>query len=133
MSSLAAGLGPLDEGDAPGAQVVLQQLGILCVQTLQAIEVQVRDGDVRAAVAVPDAEGRAGDGTGDAERPGGAADEGGLAGAELAVDEHQVARAQLSGQLGPEGFGLCLDLRSARCGRPRRNSDRKRRGAGSGF
>ena len=66
----------------------------------------MRDGQPVADVAVADAERGAGDGVADAERAGGAAHERGLAGAELAAHEHDVAVAERAGQLGTQRFGL---------------------------
>ena len=40
-------LRPLDERDAPGAEVVGEQIGILALEARQAVEVEVRDADVR--------------------------------------------------------------------------------------
>src|SRR5207248_2848110 len=60
----------------------------------------------RPGVALADREGRAGDDAFDAQRAGRAPHERRLAGAEFALDEHHVARAQLRGYLGAERLGL---------------------------
>jgi hypothetical protein len=65
----------------------------------------VRDGH-DAVVAARDRERRARHRAGDAEGATGAAHEGGLAGAELAGDEHDVAGPQALGELGGERLGL---------------------------
>ena len=85
----ARGLGPLHEADRV-VEVRLEVAPLGGRDRGEAEEVEVRVGHA-AAVAVPDREGRARDGTGDAERAARAADEGRLAGAELARDGDDVA------------------------------------------
>src|SRR5204863_6587394 len=84
-------LRPLDEGDRVVGQVVVEKSRLLPPQVLEAIEVDVGDRD-SAAIAGPDREGGRGDGPGDAELAAGAAYEGRLPRAQLARDEHDVAR-----------------------------------------
>ena len=88
-------LRPLDERDPVGAEVVGQQVRILAPQIRDAVQVEVRDGHARR-VALTDRERRAGDDAVDPERAAGAADERGLAGAELSLDQHDVARPRAS-------------------------------------
>ena len=73
---------------------------------LEAIEIEVRDGDA-ALVAVADRERRARDRIGDPEGPAGAADEGRLPGAELAGDGDDVAGAQLAREPRRRRLGPC--------------------------
>ena len=104
-AKLARGeLGPLDERDRVGRQVVVEQARVLAREAAEPVEVEVGDGNV-ARVAVPDREGRRGDRLAHAERPRGAADEGRLARAELAADEHDVAGLEPRGQLAGERLG----------------------------
>ena len=58
---LGPGRGPLDEGDAVGAEVVVEQGRVLALEALQPVEVEVGDGQAAAAVALADREGRRGD------------------------------------------------------------------------
>ncbi len=76
----------------PGPEVVGEQRRILALEPRQPVEIEVRDRHPGCRVAVADAEGGAGDGVADAERARGAAHERGLARAELATHEHDVAR-----------------------------------------
>src|SRR3954471_684903 len=103
--------GPLDEGDPVGAQVVVEQRRVLVLKALQAVEVEVGDRQPPAHVALADREGGRGDGAGDSEGAAGAADQGRLAGAELAREEDDVARPQALGDTGAERFGLGGALR----------------------
>src|SRR3954447_15930135 len=86
---IAAVLGPFDEGDR-AVEVGLQVAPFLRIEARDAVQVEVRDGHGRL-VAVADREGGAGDGLAHAERAGGAAHEGGLAGTQLARDGDDVA------------------------------------------
>ena len=83
---------PLDEGDAVGAEVVVEQGRVLALEALQPVEVEVGDRQAAAAVALADREGRRGDRLLDPERPAGAADQRRLAGPDLAADDDDVAR-----------------------------------------
>jgi hypothetical protein len=85
----ASGLGPLDEDDGL-VEVRLEVAPLGRGEPAEAVKVEMRHVR-RAGVAVPDREGRAGDARRDAERTAGAADEGGLPGAELAGDQDDVA------------------------------------------
>ena len=101
-----ADLGPLDEGDPVGAEVVLEQTRVLAREAREAVEVEVRDRDLRAAVAMPDPERRAGDRIADPQPARGAAHERRLPGAELAAHEDEVAGAQAARQLRAQRLGL---------------------------
>ncbi len=74
------------------AEVVGQQLGVLVVEVTHAGTGRGARPATRPAIALADREGRAGDRRAHAERPAGAAHEGGLARAQLALDQHHVAR-----------------------------------------
>jgi hypothetical protein len=104
-------LGPLDEDDRV-VEVRLEIAPLRRRHVSEAKEVEVRHVD-SALVPVADGVRRARDWTFDAERAGGAADERGLAGAELARNRHDVARAEVGGEPGSELLGLfgrvCLD------------------------
>ena len=96
---------PLHERDPLGGEVVVEQGGVLAGQRAEAVQVEV--GHLQAAgVDLADGEGGARDRPVHPERAAGAAHEGGLAAAELARHEHDVARAQARGQLGPGRLGL---------------------------
>src|SRR5205085_9605626 len=90
---VARRLRPLHEDDG-AVEVRLEITPLGRRDALEAEEVEVRDGDP-ALVAMADRVRRARDRPADAEAPAGAADEGRLAGAELARDGDDVARAQL--------------------------------------
>jgi hypothetical protein len=77
-------LWPLDEGHAVAAELVGEQVGLLAVEAVEAEEVEVTDRELAVLVAPRDREGRARDRRLHAERAGGAAHEGRLAGPELA-------------------------------------------------
>ena len=64
------------------------------------------DRQAAAAVALADREGRRGDRLLDAQRAAGAADQGRLAGPDLAADHDHVARPQARGDAGAQRFGL---------------------------
>src|SRR5947207_2678817 len=81
---VAAVLGPFHEGDG-AVEVGLEVTPLFGIEAGDAVQVEVRDGR-RGVVSVADRERGAGDGLDDAERPGGAADEGRLPRAELAGD-----------------------------------------------
>src|SRR5262249_19310889 len=83
-----------------------EQVGLLAVEALQAEEVEMADRQLAVLVAARDREGRAGDRDLDAERAGGAADEGRLARAELSGDQDDVAGVQRLGQARGEGLRL---------------------------
>jgi hypothetical protein len=102
----ASRLGPLDEGDASRADVVGEQRRILSFQVGEPVQVDVADDHVRAAIAVADAEGRARDWILDAERARRTADEGRLAGTEIAPNQHDVAAGKRSRKLSAKRFGL---------------------------
>ena len=91
-------LGPLDE-DERVLEVRLEVGPLRRRDRGEAVEVEVGDGDVAALVAVTDGEGGAGDRRGDAERTTGAADEGRLAGAELAGHGDDVSDLETDGEL----------------------------------
>ncbi len=105
-SSADASSGHSTNAILPGPQVVGEQFGILACETCQAVEVQVRDGHVAPGVAVADAEGRAGDRIADPKSACSAANERGLARAELATNQHEVSVSQDVRQLGSEQFRL---------------------------
>ena len=91
---------PLDERHGIRAEVVGQQVGVLVGQRGHPVEIDVRhDGNVLTPrIALSDRERRAGHGHRHAERATGAADEGGLAGAELTLHQDDVAGRQLGRQ-----------------------------------
>ena len=105
-------LRPLDERDRVRPEVRVEQARVLAVEAGQPVEVEVRERAGRAVVEDPDDEGRAGDRLGHAERAQRAAHEGRLAGAELARDEHDVARPQLAGEGGAGLLGRRRAVRS---------------------
>ncbi len=105
--AVAGDLGPFDERDAVGAELLAEEVGLLVAEALGETE-QVEVGHRHAAVLVParDRERRARDRDLHPERAARAADEGRLAGAELARDEDDVARAQRPRQVGGDRLGL---------------------------
>jgi hypothetical protein len=104
-------LGPLDEYDRV-VEVRLEIAPLRRRHVSEAKEVEVRHVD-STLVPLTDGVRRARDWTFDAERARGAADERRLAGAELARDRHDVARAQVGGEPGSKLLGffgrVCLD------------------------
>src|SRR5438874_1547493 len=105
---VGGGLGPFDEADRI-LEVRLQIPPLGRRKALETKEIEVRGVGV-SRVAVTNGKGRAGDGSLDSQRPAGAADEGRLAGAELARDGDHVANPQHAGE--PRGDRLCLRRRS---------------------
>ena len=105
-----ARLGPLDERDR-SVEVRLEVPPLRRRDAFEAVEVEVRDLDALAVVAVADGVGRARHALAHAERAAGAADEGRLAGAELARDGDDVAGCELPRELRRER--LCLLRRIA--------------------
>src|SRR4051794_20986493 len=93
---VASVLGPLDERDR-AVEVRLEIAPLLRVEAGDAVEVEVRHRR-RGLVAVADRERRAGDGLGDAERPGGSTDERRLARPELAGDGDHVPDPETLGE-----------------------------------
>ena len=106
---LRLALRPLDERDRVGREVVGEQLGSSPASPRSGTDPRARPGPARVALA--DRERRAGHGRGHAERAAGAAHERRLPGAELALDQHHVARLQPCRELRAERLGL---LRAAR-------------------
>jgi len=105
---LEPGLGrarPLDEGDGIRRQVVVEQGGILVAQVREAVQVEMGDGQA-TSIGVPDREGRRGDLVGDAERPAGATDQRGLAGAEVAADQDDISWPEAGGEPLTDRLGL---------------------------
>ena len=91
---VAAALRPFDERDAVGPSSSSSSSGSSARGRPEAKEVEVGDRHAAVLVAARDREGRARDRHAHPERTGGAADEGGLAGAEVARDEDDVAGAE---------------------------------------
>src|SRR3954470_18423397 len=113
---------PLDERDGVRGDVVVEQGRVLLLELGEPVEVEM--GDRHApAVGVPDREGRRGDRLRDAQRARRAADQRGLAGAELTADQDDVAGTELRRQPLPKRLGLCSAAR-ARFHRPFRISRR---------
>jgi len=100
-----AGLRPLDERDRP-LEIRLEIPPLRWGDALEAVEVEVRDLDAVAVVAMADRVRGAGDALSYAERPARAADERGLAGAELARDRDDVAGRKPSRELRSERLRL---------------------------
>ena len=98
--------GPLDEGDRLRAHVVLENRRVFALQRFQPVEVEMGDGDSRAAVDLADREGRRCDRIGDPQGPAGAADQRRLAGPQVARDDDDGTRAEPGGDLGPDRFGF---------------------------
>src|SRR5439155_5656264 len=96
-------LGPLDEADRV-FEVRLEVAPLRRRDAPEAEEIEVRDVRI-ARVAVADGEGRARHVRSDAELAAGAADEGGLAAAELARDHDDVAGRELTREPPCYGFG----------------------------
>ena len=105
-SSAVSGLRPLDERDPSRAEVLGQQFWVLALEPLQPVQVEMADDHVPAAIAVADAERRAGDRVAHAQRARRAAYERGLARADLARDQDNIASAQPGRQLGANSLGL---------------------------
>ena len=101
--------GPLDEGDRAGGEVVVEQGRVLAGEALEAVEVEVGDGQPPAVVALADREGRRGDRALDPERPAGAADQGRLAGADLAADDDDVTGPSRSASCAPSASVSAAD------------------------
>src|SRR5215207_341222 len=97
-------LRPLDERNR-AIEVRLEVAPLLRLERDHAVEVEVRDGN-GCLVAMADRERRAGDRPFDAERAAGAADERGLARAEVSRDGDDVAGAERDGEPRPEAFRL---------------------------
>src|SRR4029079_11551526 len=96
------GLGPFDEADRV-LEVRLEVAPLGGGEALKAEEIEVRDVRI-AGVAVTDREGRARHAGGHAERAAGAADERGLAAAELARDRDDVSGNEVARELSRERF-----------------------------
>lgn len=49
--------GPLDEGDSFRSEIVIKESGILCLNVLEAVEIQVSDWNPTTLIALADSEG----------------------------------------------------------------------------
>lgn len=98
-------VGPLHERDRTVTDRGSQKLRVLIVGPLQAIRIDMRHLDI-ALVALGHGEGRARDRPAHAECPRNGTNQGGLAGSQLAAQEHQITRMQHFGQGLPEGRGV---------------------------
>jgi hypothetical protein len=96
---------PLDERDPLRGQIVVEQSRILAGERAEPVEVEVRHLG-RAAQHVPEREGGAGHGPVHAQRPARPAHERGLPAAQLAADQHHVARPQAGSQFRAGGLRL---------------------------
>src|SRR5436190_22276213 len=106
--ALERGLGcrrPLHEGDRIVGQIVVQESGLLALESLEPVEVEVRHRKP-ARVAMADREGGRRHRLGYAERTARAADQGSLGGAELTADEHHVSGLKLGRQPRADLLGL---------------------------
>ena len=130
-SSDSRPLGPLDERDRVRAEVRVEQPGVLVPQPGEPVEVEVRERAGRAVVEHADDERRARDRLGHAERPQRAAHERRLARAEVARDEHHVARPQVRGERGAGALGRLRPVASGRDAHAAARAGRSRRRAGS--
>jgi hypothetical protein len=102
--------GPFDEHDHV-VEVRLEVSPLRRRDSREAVEVEMGDLDAGGVVAVTDRVRRARDALAYSERGARAADEGRLAGTELAGDGDDVANAELRREAGGEGLGLLRRLR----------------------
>lgn len=133
--ALGERVGPFDEGDGVVADARHDEAELLVVRRREPVGVDVGHRH-RARIALGEREGGAGDGLGDAERAGDRAHQRGLAGAEVAAQQHEVARAQQVREPPPEGGGVlgagARELRGVAQKRPSCSRAAAATGCGSG-
>src|SRR5207302_611178 len=99
-------LGPFDDDDSVLVEELGEADGFEIVGAVDAVGVEVEEGEAAGVVDVQEDEGGAGDGAGvAAEADEQAADELGFAGAEVAVEGDALAAGEIGGKFGGDGFG----------------------------